>query len=485
MSRSLKANLVLNTINTVTKLLFPLITFPYATRILGPQGIGQVSFLSSIINYVVLFSSIGIPMYAIREVARVRNDSTKANITVIEIFVLHSILTMIGYVAVVLLSLFVPEVQSDAPLFYILSLTLLFTAIGCEWFYSGIEDFFYITIRGIVVRILSIFFLFLFVHSKDDLLLYGLYCVIGTIGGNLFNFIRLKKYISIDKSVFKEFKPLRHLKPSLEIFILNIVISVYLQLNTVMLGLYCDAEAVGMYTAATRLMAVILSLANSIGPVIMPRTSNLIAENKISEWKSLAQKVYNYSFAITLPLSIGLFFTSKYALFLLCGQEFTPAIQAAQIVSPIIFIVMFSGFMGTQTLYPLGKVKIIIICTSLGAMSDLVLNFLLIPRYTYNGAAFSYLFAEFVTSFSMFFFAKKIIPINFASKSIVNYCLAGITMGGLLYILSLFDFDAFLGFLILSVCGALIYLGVLFLLKDDFVYTLSSLLNIKNKNISQ
>ena len=209
------------------------------------------------------------------------------------------------------------------------------------------------------------------------------------------------------------------------------------------------------------------------------------AENKISEWKSLAQKVYNYSFAITLPLSIGLFFTSKYALFLLCGQEFTPAIQAAQIVSPIIFIVMFSGFMGTQTLYPLGKVKIIIICTSLGAMSDLVLNFLLIPRYTYNGAAFSYLFAEFVTSFSMFFFAKKIIPINFASKSIVNYCLAGITMGGLLYILSLFDFDAFLGFLILSVCGALIYLGVLFLLKDDFVYTLSSLLNIKNKNISQ
>ena len=424
-------------------------------------------------------------MYAIREVARVRNDSTKANITVIEIFVLHSILTMIGYVAVVLLSLFVPEVQSDAPLFYILSLTLLFTAIGCEWFYSGIEDFFYITIRGIVVRILSIFFLFLFVHSKDDLLLYGLYCVIGTIGGNLFNFIRLKKYISIDKSVFKEFKPLRHLKPSLEIFILNIVISVYLQLNTVMLGLYCDAEAVGMYTAATRLMAVILSLANSIGPVIMPRTSNLIAENKISEWKSLAQKVYNYSFAITLPLSIGLFFTSKYALFLLCGQEFTPAIQAAQIVSPIIFIVMFSGFMGTQSLYPLGKVKIIIICTSLGAMSDLVLNILLIPRYTYNGAAFSYLFAEFVTSFSMFLFAKKIIPINFASKSIVNYCLAGITMGGLLYILSLFDFDAFLGFLILSVCGALIYLGVLFLLKDDFVYTLSSLLNIKNKNISQ
>ena len=94
MSRSLKANLVLNTINTVTKLLFPLITFPYATRILGPQGIGQVSFLSSIINYVVLFSSIGIPMYAIREVARVRNDSNKANITVIEIFVLHSILTM-------------------------------------------------------------------------------------------------------------------------------------------------------------------------------------------------------------------------------------------------------------------------------------------------------------------------------------------------------------------------------------------------------
>lgn len=480
MSRSVRTNLILNTINTVTKLLFPLITFPYATRIMGPQGIGQVSFFSSIINYVVLFSSIGIPMYAIREIARVRNDKCKTNITIIEIFLLHSLLTILGYVIIGFISYFIPEVHSNAALFLILSLTLFFTAIGCEWFYSGTEDFLYITIRGIIIRIISAFFLFLFVHTKDDLLIYGFYCVIGTVGGNIFNFIRLRKFINFNNLIIKEIRPFRHLKPSLEIFILNLVISAYLQLNTVMLGFYCNETAVGMYTAATRLMAVILSISNALGPVIMPRISNLIAEKKMEEWKCLAQKAYNFSFAITLPLSIGLFFTSKYALLLLCGDDFLPAIQASQIVSPIIFIVGFSGFMGTQTLYPLGKVKIIILCTSLGAFSDLGLNFLLLPSFSYNGAAISYLIAELVTSLTMFFFSRDIIPVQFLNKSILNYSVAGFVMVFLLYTLSLFDFNALSGFFILSVSGFIVYFIILVFLKDEFAFTVLSILNITN-----
>ena len=161
MPLSVKTNYILNLINTGTQMLFPLITFPYACRIIEPQGIGQVNFFSSIIGYISLFTCLGIPMYAIREIARNRNDVVKMNRTAIEILLLHALLTIAGYLIVAVLCLTIPQIKTDIPLFLILSLTIFFTAIGCEWFYQGIEDFKYITIRGLIVKLVSVILLIL------------------------------------------------------------------------------------------------------------------------------------------------------------------------------------------------------------------------------------------------------------------------------------------------------------------------------------
>lgn len=468
MSKSIKKNLALNIINTVTTVFFPLITFPYASRIMGPSGIGEVNFLNSIIGYIVLFMSLGIPMYAIREIARVRDNAKQMNRTVLEILFLHLGLTFLGYIAVVIIGIFVPQVNANLPLFLILSLTLLFTTIGCDWFYQGTEDFKYITIRGIAVKTASMILLFVLVHSPKDILLYGVYCVAGSVGGNIFNFIRLRKFVHADKNVLKTLHPLRHLEPSLEIFTLNVITSIYLQLNNVMLGFYNGSTAVGFYTAATKLLSVVVTISNSLGPVIMPRVSNLLAEHKEDEFKRLAQKSYNFSFALTLPLSIGLFFVSPYAVRILCGSQFEPAIVAAQIVSPIIFIVSFSGFMGTQTLYPMGKVKIIIFCTFLGCLADLILNVILMPLISFKGAAISYLTAELVVSLSMFIIARNMIPVTYINKSVGNYCLAAIIMSIGLYLISLLSMTDIAQLVVMTVVGTVIYAMILLFLKDEF-----------------
>lgn len=196
MSKSIKSNYIFNLLNSVSQLLFPLITFPYASRIMMADGIGQVQFFSSIISYISLFTCLGIPMYAIREVAKVRNDVVKMSTTTVEILLLHAMLTIIGYVAVAIICMTVSDVQTDIPLFLILSATIFFTAIGCEWFYQGIEDFKYVAIRGLVVKIISIVLLFLLVKTKEDILWYGAYSVFGVLGGNIFNFIRLRKYLN-------------------------------------------------------------------------------------------------------------------------------------------------------------------------------------------------------------------------------------------------------------------------------------------------
>jgi O-antigen/teichoic acid export membrane protein len=198
MARSVKANYLFNLINSASQLLFPLITFPYASRIMMADGIGQVNFFQSIISYISLFTCLGIPMYAIREIAKVRDNLEKMTRTTVEILLLHAFLTLFGYIIVAAICMTVAKVQTDIPLFLILSVSIFFTAIGCEWFYQGIEDFKYVAIRGIVVKTVSVLLLFLLVKSKEDILWYGAYTVFGVLGGNIFNFIRLRKYLHRD-----------------------------------------------------------------------------------------------------------------------------------------------------------------------------------------------------------------------------------------------------------------------------------------------
>ena len=188
MGKSLKINYLFNLANTVSGLLFPLITFPYASRILLADGIGQVNFFQSIIQYITLLSCLGIPMYAVREVARVRDNIEERNRISLEILLLHATLTILGYILVAILTATISEIQIS--LFLLLSPSIFFTAIGCEWFYQGIEDFKYITIRSLIVRTISVVLLLLLVKTKDDIMWYGAYSVFGVLGGNIFNFLR-------------------------------------------------------------------------------------------------------------------------------------------------------------------------------------------------------------------------------------------------------------------------------------------------------
>ena len=160
---SIKTNYALNLINTLSGMLFPLLVFPYVSRVMLADGMGLVNFYASIIQYVILLTSLGIPLYAVRETAKVRDDADALNKVSLEILLLHTILTVAGYFVIFILCMSVEKIQDNLVLFLILSTNVFFTAIGCDWFYQGIENFKYITIRGLVVKVVSVAFLFLFV----------------------------------------------------------------------------------------------------------------------------------------------------------------------------------------------------------------------------------------------------------------------------------------------------------------------------------
>ncbi|MFR1980615.1 MAG: flippase [Segatella copri] len=474
MAQSVKVNYILNLINTGTQMLFPLITFPYVCRVIEADGIGQINFFQSIITYISLFTCLGIPMYAIREIARDRSDVVQMNRTAMEILLLHSMLTLVGYAIVAILCLTVPQIQVNIPLFLILSLTIFFTAIGCEWFYQGIEDFKYITIRGLIIKTVSVVLLFIFVKSKTDLLYYGCYTVFGVLGGNIFNFFRLRKYIHRENIIFSELHIKRHIKPVLKVFSFSVVTSIYLQLNTVLLGFLKNALAVGYFAAATKVMQMLLKMSACLGSVMMPRASHLIAENKEAEFNRLIQKSYDFTLAIALPMTIGLIFCAPSLITALCGVKFEHSILPSQIIAPIILMVAISNIFGIQVLFPKGKINIVTLCCGIGAVADLILNLCLIPFFSYIGTSIAYLGAEVATTVSMYFIGRKYIPIIYFKKSHLTYALGCIVMALALYGISLLQLPTLTILLLQGCCGVLAYFIILCICKDEMLVQILS-----------
>ena len=476
-SSSIKINYIFTLFNTLTGLLFPLVTFPYVSRILFADGIGQIQFLQSIIDYVVLCTSLGIPLYAVREIARVRDDKKQCSKTVVEILILHSILSLFGYIIIFILAHYVHKIEVERTLFYLLSTTLFFTAIGVNWFYQAVEDFKYITIRSLLVRIFSLVCLFVFVKTKDDLLIYAAISVFSLVGSNIFNFFRLRKYI--DFSVLHDLKIKRHLLPSMKIFALNLTISIYVNLDSVMLGFLKDQQAVGYYAAATRVTKSVLGVVTSLGTVLLPRFSNLIAAGKFDEFSVLANKSINYVIALSFPMCIGLIFLSKPIILLFAGNSFDSSILTMQIIAPIIVFIAFSGIIGLQILYPQGKEKIVIYSTAVGAVINFSINYFCIPIWSQNGAALGTIIAEFSVILVMFILGRSYLPIHLFSRINLNYVLATLIMSFPLFMIVKISTNNFITLMLSALIGPLIYFLVLYFLKDPFIIGVKQIIQKK------
>lgn len=466
---SIKKNYIFNLLNTVTSLLFPLVTFPYASRIMLADGIGQVNFFQSIINYIVLLSSIGIPLYAIRESASVRNDKKELSRVCLEIVILHTSLTALGYLAVGIICMTVAKVTVDIPLFLLLSTTIFFNAIGCNWLFQGVEDFKYITIRGIVVRLLAILLLFVFVRTRDDLMWYAGFTVLGTVGGNVFNLWRMRRYIKPRLHRLGELRPLRHLVPSLRIFVLNLIISIYVNLDMVMLGFMKDSTAVGYYTAASKITTVLMGVVSSLGTVMLPRLSNLIHEGRMEEFNRLSRKAIDFVFTFSTPLFIGLIVLAPSLIHLFCGQSYEPAIRTLMIISPVMLIIGLSNVMGIQVLYPQRKENLVIYSTAVGAVINFSLNCLLIPKYAQDGAAIATVVAETGVTLTMSIIGAKYIPFRLFNRQNLIVILASIVMMiPCIIVRNYIVSDTFL-LLLIPIIGCIIYVSIIYILGQNSI----------------
>ena len=438
---SVKVNVILNIINTVVGLLFPLITFPYVSRILMPDGIGLIQFYQSIINYIVLLSALGIPLYAVREIAKVRDNELNRNKTTVEILILHGCLSIVGYLIVFILIFTVTKIYSDWPLFLLLSLSIFFNVIGVTWFYQAVEDFKYITIRSLIVRLLALIALFIFVRSREDIYQYALILVGAEVGNFTFNFYRLRHYVRFNEIEFSSLRIITHLKPSLKIFFLNFAISIYVNLNPIMLGFMCDTTIVGYYTAVAKLIRASNGLTLALGSALLPRLSNYYAAGKYTEFSMLRKKALNVIMMLCVPLSMGVFIVSPSLIPVFSGNDYLPSVLTLKISAPGILISALNYIISIQILYSQNKENLVILATLGGAVINIIINLLMIPYFQQNGAALAGCLAELTVLVICLTLGHNYIKYNFFNKNnlevvIMSVLACGISwyIGSLVYL---------------------------------------------------
>ena len=242
--KSLGVNAFLNGLRNVLNLLFPLVTFPYVSRVLSVSGIGIYNFSNTYINYFLLIAGLGISTYAVREGAKYREDKNKINIFASQIFSLNMIATLIAYLLLFLSLLIFKNLHSYIYCILIFSLQILFTTLGTEWIYTIYEDYTYITIRSIIFKIISIILLFLLVRKPEDYLIYAGITVFSAVGSNFLNFIHARNFVHIKLTTNINWK--YHLKPILVIFASAIAVTIYVSSDTTILGLLKNDYAVGI-----------------------------------------------------------------------------------------------------------------------------------------------------------------------------------------------------------------------------------------------
>lgn len=466
--KSITKNYIINLFRTLMTIIFPIITFPYASRVLGADGIGKVNFANSIISYFLLLSSLGISTYAIKEGVKYRNDTKKFSKFCTEILLINIISTTISYILLLItIILFQNVFETYNLLILIVSISIMTTTLNIEWFYNIIEDYTYITLRSVFFQLISLIALFVFVKSKNDYYIYALITVLSSTGSCIFNLIHSKKYITLFKR--DSYNLTKHLKPILIIFGTSIAATIYLNIDTTMIGLLKNDREVGLYTSAIKINKMICTLISSICTVILPRLSYYIFNKQNDEFVKLCNRAANLILIISIPAAFGLYVLSPQIIELFSGNEFQGAQIISKILAPNLIFSTLNGFISYQIFLPMNKENYALYATISGALIDCVFNYIFIPQFGALGAASATLFAEFIVFIFSIFMGRKLFNFKNTFNTVYQYILASIPIIVIYCYINQLNYNIFITIFVTVIFSILIYFSLLIIFRNKYV----------------
>ena len=299
---SIRKNFIMNALLTVSSFIFPVITFPYVSRVLGPEGYGRVGFATSLITYFSMFAKLGIPTYGIRACAQVRDDREKLSRTVQELLVINLVMSVITYAAFLVCVFFVPALADDRTLYLVMSVTILLGAVEMEWLYKGLERYTYITVRSLLFKLIALAAMFLLIHAESDYVLYGGITVFAASASSVLNFINARKAVDMHPVGCYNFR--RHFRAVGIFFAMACASTVYTHLDVLMLGVMSTKTDVGYYNAAVRIKSILVGIVTSLGAVLLPRASYYIENGQPEAFHRISRKALNFVLLFASPMAL-------------------------------------------------------------------------------------------------------------------------------------------------------------------------------------
>lgn len=418
-NKSLGLNAFLNGFRSVLNLIFPLITFPYISRVLSVSGIGIYNFSNTYISYFILIAGLGIATYAVREGAKYRNERGKIEAFASQVFSINVIATLIAYVLLFLSLVIFKNLSNYVSCILIFSLQILFTTLGTEWIYTIYEDYAYITVRSIVFKIISIILLFILVRNPSDYLWYATITVFASVGSNILNFLHARSFIRVRLILKTNWQ--YHLKPILIIFASAVAVTIYVSSDTTILGILKNDYAVGIYSTSVKIYQIAQSLLSAILTVTIPRLAMLWGQKRREEYNDVLTRVINTLGILVLPASVGLIMLSREVVLIIAGHKFLPSVDSLRIITWAIIFSIFSWIFSDCVLIPAKRESKVLRNTLITAAINVILNFILIPSMSYDGTSLSTVIAEFSVMIMNGYSCRDIIkPIIFKKETLKN-----------------------------------------------------------------
>lgn len=475
--KSLAKNSIFNMAYKGFTALFPLITTSYVSHVLLPAGVGRVSYANTIAAYFVLIASLGLPSYGVKAIAQSNVNKEQRSRTFLELFFINFVATVLCTIAYYLFVNHFPHFADRRPLFNVMGLLLILNIFNIDWFYQGMEEYVYISVRSFIVKVLSFILMLIFVKEPDDYLIYALILCIATAGNNLWNAWNLRRYISLKEICYSEnglaeqkrLHIKRHMRPVLILLASTVATEIYTMLDSVMLEYYYGETNVGYYSNVVKIIRMTYTVVIALVAVFYPRISMCYKQKDYEAGNILINRGTRILLILSLPCVAGLLATAEYVVPFLFGKAFDPAIPTLRILSVLIFIFSIAYFLGHIILIANGMEKMILRATVTGAVVNVCVNFALIPVLKQDGAAIASVLSEVVVTTILLVHAKQYYVLKFSRHYLCSLAAALAAMVvAVLWMERLIGDTQWMILLVIAVAGA-IYFVVLFLLHNEIV----------------
>lgn len=421
---STRKNTLYNMAYRLFSMLLPLITAPYLSRAVGTEGVGLYGYAWAISYTFGLIGLLGLENYGPRAIAQARDDRDTLNRTFSGIWQMQllvagvTLLVWCGYVAFL--------ADAEKPLALVFTLSSLSCLVNVDWCLMGLDRFKPIALRNTVAKLLAAAAVFLFVKGPEDLWIYAFAWSMSTLLGCASCFLSLRRRVRFTPVPWRD--ALRHLKPCAILSVSVIAVSVYRQMDKVMIGALSDMHQTGLYENAEKIILCLAGFIAAIGTVMLPKISHMTAQGRMDEVKKHLDASMELVMCMVCALAFGLASVAAEFAPLFYGEAFTGSGVLMILLSFTLLTIGFANVIRTQWVLPQKRDGILVRSVLIGAAVNVALNALLIPSFGAMGAVVATCAAELAVPLVQFLFLRGELPYGRYLTYLLTYSVIGLMM---------------------------------------------------------